>query len=139
MWGKLKKIVAFRIKRYLAKKRIRKFKETLRSSSESQKRALDVCNFLLSKKETVLIYSGISDDYLMEYRGILCKIDDGVIVISDGFYSYDIRANHEILTSIKRKFLSHLESRKKAIEKNIERKIARSLEKIHEDLLNDPD
>jgi hypothetical protein len=137
MLAKFKKIFSFRIKRYLVKKRARKFKETLKSSSESQKKALEICNFMLSKKETVLIYSGISDDYLMEYRGILCKIDDGVIVISDGFYSYDIRANHEILLNIKRKFLTHLESRKKLIEKNIERKITKSLEKLHQNLLEE--
>jgi hypothetical protein len=74
----------------------------------------------------------------MEYNDVLCKIDDDRIIITNGLYSYDIAIPHIIIYDVRERFISHLESRKKQIERKISGRMNSSLTRVYEQIISLP-
>jgi hypothetical protein len=71
----------------------------------------------------------------MELRDVTCKIEKESIVITNGLYSYNISVNEVILFDFSKKYLNHLESRKRSADKKMVDKLTSSLGKVHEQLI----
>ena len=95
-----------------------------------------IANFMMSNSKSKLFYSPVTITYFMEYNEVLCKIDDDRIIITNGLYSYDIHIPSIVIYDIRERFLNHLESRKKSIEKKISQKMNSSLGKVYAQIVS---
>jgi hypothetical protein len=135
---RLKVILWYKIKRYLAKRKIKDLKKAIDSLNQNQTMIISIANFIMSNGKSKLFYSPLTITYFMEYNDVLCKIDDDRIIITNGLYSYDIAIPHIIIYDVRERFISHLESRKKQIERKVSGKMNSSLTKVYEQITSLP-
>ena len=135
---RLKVILWYKIKRYLAKRKIRDLKKAIDSLNQNQTMIISIANFIMSNGQSKLFYSPLTITYFMEYNDVLCKIDDDRIIITNGLYSYDIAIPHIIIYDVRERFISHLESRKKQIERKISGRMNSSLTRVYEQITSLP-
>ena len=135
---KLVVILWYKIKRYLAKRKIKDLKKAIDSLNQNQTMIISIANFIMSNGESKLFYSPLTITYFMEYNDVLCKIDDDRIIITNGLYSYDIAIPHIIIYDVRERFISHLESRKKQIERKISGRMNSSLSRVYEQITSLP-
>ena len=135
---RLKVILWYKIKRYLTKRKISDLKKAIDSLNQNQIMIISIANFIMSNGQSKLFYSPLTITYFMEYNDVLCKIDDDRIIITNGLYSYDIAIPHIIIYDVRERFISHLESRKKQIERKVSGKMNSSLTKVYEQITSLP-
>jgi hypothetical protein len=135
---RLKVILWYKIKRYLTKRKISDLKKAIDSLNQNQTMIISIANFIMSNGQSKLFYSPLTITYFMEYNDVLCKIDDDRIIITNGLYSYDIAIPHIIIYDVRERFISHLESRKKQIERKVSGKMNSSLTKVYEQITSLP-
>ena len=135
---KLGVILWYKIKRDLAKRKIKDLKKAIDSLNQNQTMIISIANFIMSNGESKLFYSPLTITYFMEYNDVLCKIDDDRIIITNGLYSYDIAIPHIIIYDVRERFISHLESRKKQIERKISGRMNSSLTRVYEQITSLP-
>jgi len=135
---RLRVILWYKIKRYLAKRKIRDLKKAIDSLNQNQTMIISIANFIMSNGQSKLFYSPLTITYFMEYNDVLCKIDDDRIIITNGLYSYDIAIPHIIIYDVRERFISHLESRKKQIERKISGRMNSSLTRVYEQITSLP-
>ena len=128
----------YKIKRYLAKRKIKDLKKAIDSLNQNQTMIISIANFIMSNGESKLFYSPLTITYFMEYNDVLCKIDDDRIIITNGLYSYDIAIPSIIIYDVRERFISHLESRKKQIERKISGRMNSSLTRVYEQIISLP-
>jgi hypothetical protein len=133
---KLKIIIWYKIKKYLANKRSKGLKKSFNRLKDNQIKIVEITNYLICSNQTRLIYSNLTSTFFMEYKDVICKIDDDRIIITNGLYSYDISINMEIIADLRVKFLNNLESKKRSTERKIIEKLSSSLGKVHEQLIS---
>ncbi len=114
---KIKTIIWYKIKRYLSKRRKSDFRKELLGLKENQSKIVDIANYLMSHKDSKLVYSVISGTFFIEYNDVICRIESDRIIVTNGLYSYDISIPTVITYDLTRKFLNHLESRKRSLKK----------------------
>ena len=125
-----------RIKRYLSKRRKFEFRKAISGLKENQSKIVDIANYLMSHKSSKLVYSAISETFFIEYKDVICRIESDRIIITNGLYSYDISIPHAITLDLTKRFLNHLESRKRAVERKINLKLTSSLGKVHQQIIS---
>ena len=76
--------------------------------------------------------------FFIEYKEITCRIESDRIIVTNGLYSYDISIPPVIAYDITKRFLNHLESRKRGVEKRINRKLSSSLGRVYDQIISDP-
>jgi hypothetical protein len=135
---RLRVILWYKIKRYLAKRKIKDLKKAIDSLNQNQTMIISIANFIMSNGQSKLFYSPLTITYFMEYNDVLCKIDDDRIIITNGLYSYDIAIPHIIIYDVRERFISHLESRKKQIERKISGRMNSSLTRVYEQITSLP-
>jgi hypothetical protein len=135
---RLRVILWYKIKRYLAKRKIKDLKKAIDSLNQNQTMIISIANFIMSNGQSKLFYSPLTITYFMEYNDVLCKIDDDRIIITNGLYSYDIAIPHIIIYDVRERFISHLESRKKQIERKISGRMNSSLTRVYEQIISLP-
>lgn len=135
---RLRVILWYKIKRYLAKRKIKDLKKAFDSLNQNQTMIISIANFIMSNGQSKLFYSPLTITYFMEYNDVLCKIDDDRIIITNGLYSYDIAIPHIIIYDVRERFISHLESRKKQIERKISGRMNSSLTRVYEQITSLP-
>jgi hypothetical protein len=135
---RLKVTLWYKIKRYLAKRKISDLKKAINSLNQNQTMIISIANFIMSNGQSKLFYSPLTITYFMEYNDVLCKIDDDRIIITNGLYSYDIAIPHIIIYDVRERFISHLESRKKQIERKISGRMNSSLTRVYEQITSLP-
>jgi hypothetical protein len=133
---KIKTIIWFKIKRYLSKRRKSDFKKELLGLKENQSKIVDIANYLMSHPDSKLVYSVISGTFFIEYKDVICRIESDRIIVTNGLYSYDISIPTVITYDLTRKFLNHLESRKRAVERRINEKLTSSLGRVHQQIIS---
>lgn len=133
---RIKSIIWFRIKRYLTKRRKSDLKKEIRNLKENQSKIVDIANYLISHRDSKLVYSVISGTFFIEYKDVICRIESDRIIITNGLYSYDISIPSVINYDLTKRFLNHLESRKRAVERKINSKLTSSLGKVHQQILS---
>lgn len=133
---KLRVIIWYKIKKYLANKRSKGLKKSFSSLKANQIKIIEITNYLICSSQTKLIYSNLTSTFFMEYKDVICKIDDDRIIITNGLYSYDISISPEIIADIRAKFLNNLESKKRHTERKIIEKLSSSLGKVHEQIIS---
>jgi hypothetical protein len=133
---KLKIIIWYKIKKYLANKRSKGLKKSFSGLKNNQIKIVEITNYLICSSQTRLIYSNLTSTFFMEYKDVICKIDDDRIIITNGLYSYDISINIEIIADLRVKFLNNLESKKRSTERKIIEKLSSSLGKVHEQIIS---
>jgi hypothetical protein len=133
---KLKIIIWYRIKKYFANKRSKGLKKSFNKLKDNQIKIVEITNYLICSNQTRLIYSNLTSTFFMEYKDVICKIDDDRIIITNGLYSYDISINMEIIADLRAKFLNNLESKKRSTERKIIEKLSSSLGKVHEQIIS---
>ena len=133
---KLKIIIWYKIKKYLANKRSKGLKKSFSGLKNNQIKIVEITNYLICSSQTRLIYSNLTSTFFMEYKDVICKIDDDRIIITNGLYSYDISINIEIIADLRVKFLNNLESKKRSTERKITEKLTSSLGKVHEQIIS---
>jgi hypothetical protein len=135
MFTKLKDRVWFKIKRYLSKRRKSDLRKAFKTIQANQAKIIDIVNFLMTNQETKFVYSAISNSMYLEYKDVVCKIENDSIIITNGLYSYNISVSSAIIVDIMKKYYSHLESRKRSTDKRIIEKLTSSLGKVHSQLM----
>jgi hypothetical protein len=132
---KLKAIIWYKIKKRLSRRRSIDLKRAFTDLKENQIKIIEIANYLLANTESKLIFSSFSHVYFIEFKDVICKIGDEGIVITNGLYSYDISINPVIIEDIKHRFLKHIESKKRSVERKAVQKLSNSLSKVHEQIL----
>ena len=132
---RLRSLIWFKIKRRLSKRRNRDLQKAMKALKENQVKIIEITNYLLSSTETKLIFSSLTYVYFLEYREIICKIEDDRIILTNGLYSYDISVNVSIISDIRDRFLNRLESKKRSVEKRAMKKLSSSLSRIHDQII----
>lgn len=135
---RLRVILWYKIKRYLAKRKIKDLKKAVDSLNQNQTMIISIANFIMSNGQSKLFYSPLTITYFMEYNDVLCKIDDDRIIITNGLYSYDIAIPHIVIYDVRERFINHLESRKKQIERKISGRMNSSLTRVYEQIASLP-
>lgn len=133
---RIRVIVWYKIKKYLAKRKARDLKKAKSSLNQNQSTIVSIANFIMSNSQSKLFYSPATMTYFMEYEDVVCNIDDHRIIITNGLYSYDISVPEIIIYDVRERFIKHLESRKKGIERKISQKINSSLGKVYEQIVS---
>lgn len=136
MLRKIKISIWYKIKRFLSKRRKSQLTKAKKSLKENQSKILDIANYLVSNPESKLIHSVISGTFFIEYKEIICRIESDRIVVTNGLYSYDISTPSEVNFDLSKRFLNHLESRRRTMEKRINLKLTSSLTRVHHQILS---
>lgn len=135
MFTRLRGRIWFKIKRYISKRRSKDLKNAFKALHSNQSKIIEIANYIMTHPETKFVYSAISHSMYMELHDVICKIEKDSIVITNGLYSYDISVNEVILFDFSKKYLNHLESRKRSADKKIIEKLTSSLGKVHQQLV----
>ena len=133
---KLKAIIWYKIRRYLSRRRKSEFRKAIAGLKENQSKIVDITNYLMSHQESKLVYSVISGTFFIEYKEIICRIESDRIIVTNGLYSYDISIPSVITFDLTKRFLNHLESRKRAVERKINYKLTSSLGRVHQQIVS---
>lgn len=136
MFTRLKGRIWFRLKRYISKRRSKDLKKAFRSLYSNQTKIIEIANYIMSHPDTKFVYSALSNSMYMELKDVICKIERDSIIITNGLYSYNISVNEVILFDFSKKYLNHLESRKRSADRKIVEKLTSSLGKVHEQLMS---
>jgi hypothetical protein len=135
MLRKIKISTWYKIKRFINKRRKYQLRKAKKGLKENQSKIIDIANYLVSNPESKLMHSVISGTFFIEYREIICRIESDRIVVTNGMYSYDISTPLEINFDLSKRFLNHLESRRRAVEKKINNKVSSSLSRVHKQII----
>lgn len=135
---KIKSAIWYKIKRFLSHRRKSNLRKAIKSLKENQFKIIDIANYLIANPESKLVHSVISGTFFIEYREIICRIESDRIIVTNGLYSYDISVPIEINYDLSKRFLNHLESRKRAVERKINSKLTSSLGKVYEQIISFP-
>lgn len=133
---KIKSIIWYKVKKYLSRRRKSEFRKAIVSLKENQSKIVDIANYLMSHQESKLVYSVLSGTFFIEYKEIICRIESDRIIVTNGLYSYDISIPPVITYDLTKRFLNHLESRKRAVERKINQKLTSSLGRVHQQILS---
>jgi hypothetical protein len=125
-----------RIKRYLSKRRKSELRKAISSLKENQSKIVDIANYLMSHKGSKLVYSAISGTFFIEHKDVICRIESDRVIITNGLYSYDISIPIVITLDLTKRFLNHLESRKREVERKINLKLTSSLGRVHQQIVS---
>jgi uncharacterized membrane protein (DUF106 family) len=129
---RIKSIILHRIKRYLSKRRKSDLKKALKELKENQSKIVEIANYLISHTDSKLVYSVLSGTFFIEYKEVICRIESDRIIVTNGLYSYDISIPTVIAYDLTKRFLNHLESRKRGVERKINLKLTSSLGRVHQ-------
>jgi hypothetical protein len=135
---KIKLLIWYKLKRYLSHRRKSDLRKATKSLKENQSKIVDIANYLMSNPDSKLIHSFISGTFFIEYKEVICRIESDRIIVTNGLYSYDISVPIEINLDLSKRFLNHLESRKRAVEKKINYKLTSSLGKVYQQIISIP-
>lgn len=135
MFTRLKGKIWFKIKRYISRRRSKDLRSAFKDLYSNQSKIIEIANYIMSHPETKFIYSVLSNSMYMELRDVTCKIERNSIIITNGLYSYNISVNEVILYDFSKKYLNHLESRKRSADKKIINKLTSSLGSVYEQLI----
>ena len=133
---RIKSIILHRIKRYLSKRRKSDLKKALKELKENQSKIVEIANYLISHTDSKLVYSVISGTFFIEYKEVICRIESDRIIVTNGLYSYDISIPTVIAYDLTKRFLNHLESRKRGVERKINFKLTSSLGRVHQQIMS---
>jgi hypothetical protein len=133
---RIKLLIWYKIKKYLSKKRKSSFKKARTELKDNQLKIVDITNYLMSHSQSKLVYSAISGTFFIEYNEIICRIESDRIIVTNGLYSYDISIPTVITYDLTKRFLNHLESRKRAVERKINNKLTSSLGRVHQQIVS---
>jgi hypothetical protein len=133
---RIKSIILHRIKRYLSKRRKSDLKKALRELKENQSKIVEIANYLISHTDSKLVYSVLSGTFFIEYKEVICRIESDRIIVTNGLYSYDISIPTVIAYDLTKRFLNHLESRKRGVERKINLKLTSSLGRVHQQIIS---
>lgn len=133
---KIKSIIWHKVKRYLSRRRKSEFRKAVAELKENQSKIVDIANYLMSHHESKLVYSVLSGTFFIEYKEVICRIESDRIIVTNGLYSYDISIPQVITYDLTKRFLNHLESRKRAVERKINQKLTSSLGRVHQQILS---
>ena len=133
---RIKSIILYRIKRYLSKRRKSDLKKELRGLKENQSKIVEIANYLISHPDSKLVYSVLSGTFFIEYKEVICRIESDRIIVTNGLYSYDISIPTVIAYDLTKRFLNHLESRKRGVERKINLKLTSSLGRVHQQIVS---
>ena len=133
---KIKSIIWYKVKKYLSRRRKSEFRKAVSCLKENQSKIVEIANYLMSHQDSKLVYSVISGTFFIEYKEIICRIESDRIIVTNGLYSYDISIPNVITYDLTKRFLNHLESRKRAVERKINQKLSSSLGRVHEQILS---
>jgi hypothetical protein len=133
---KIKAMIWHRIKRYLSKRRKSELRKAISSLKENQSKIVDIANYLMSHKGSKLVYSAISGTFFIEHKDVICRIESDRVIITNGLYSYDISIPIVITLDLTKRFLNHLESRKREVERKINLKLTSSLGRVHQQIVS---
>lgn len=133
---KIKSIILYRIKRYLSKRRKSDLRKALLELKENQSKIVEIANYLISHTDSKLVYSVLSGTFFIEYKEVICRIESDRIIVTNGLYSYDISIPTVIAYDLTKRFLNHLESRKRGVERKINLKLTSSLGKVHQQIVS---
>lgn len=136
MFTRLRGRIWFRLKRYISKRRSKDLKKAFKSLYSNQTKIIEIASYIMSHPDTKFVYSALSNSMYMELKDVICKIERDSIVITNGLYSYNISVNEVILFDFSKKYLNHLESRKRSADRKIIEKLTSSLGKVHEQLMS---
>lgn len=136
---KIKIAIWYRIKKFIGRRRKSDLRRATKGLKENQSKIISIANYLLSNPESKLVYSVVSGTFFIEYRDIICKIEIDRIIITNGLYSYDISIPLDISLDLSKRFLNHLESRKRSVEKKINQKLTSSLGKVYQQIISFPE
>lgn len=127
-------IITGKIKRKLAKRRIRSRESYSQSLNEGQKNILKIYDYIINDHESDLFYSLISDTCYIQHKEVTIKICDGSIILTNGIYWYNVEIPIPIIAQTRQRFLRNLESRRRVLQKACDYKLKESTEKIYQDL-----
>ena len=133
---RIKSIILHRIKRYLSKRRKSDLKKALKELKENQSKIVEIANYLISHTDSKLVYSVLSGTFFIEYKDVICRIESDRIIVTNGLYSYDISIPTVIAYDLTKRFLNHLESRKRGVERKINFKLTSSLGRVHQQIMS---
>lgn len=133
---RIKSIILHRIKRYLSKRRKSDLKKALKELKENQSKIVEIANYLISHTDSKLVYSVLSGTFFIEYKEVICRIESDRIIVTNGLYSYDISIPTVIAYDLTKRFLNHLESRKRGVERKINLKLTSSLGRVHQQIIS---
>lgn len=133
---KIKSIILYRIKRYLSKRRKSDLRKALLELKENQSKIVEIANYLISHTDSKLVYSVLSGTFFIEYKEVICRIESDRIIVTNGLYSYDISIPTVIAYDLTKRFLNHLESRKRGVERKINLKLTSSLGRVHQQIVS---
>jgi len=133
---RIKSIILHRIKRYLSKRRKSDLKKALKELKENQSKIVEIANYLISHTDSKLVYSVLSGTFFIEYKEVICRIESDRIIVTNGLYSYDISIPTVIAYDLTKRFLNHLESRKRGVERKINFKLTSSLGRVHQQIMS---
>lgn len=133
---KIKAMIWHRIKRYLSKRRKSELRKAIFGLKENQSKIVDIANYLMSHKGSKLVYSAISGTFFIEHKDVICRIESDRVIITNGLYSYDISIPIVITLDLTKRFLNHLESRKREVERKINLKLTSSLGRVHQQIVS---
>lgn len=133
---KIKSIIWYKVKKYLSRRRRSEFRKATTELKENQSKIVDITNYLMSHPDSKLVYSAISGTFFIEYSEIICRIESDRIIVTNGLYSYDISIPPVITYDLTKRFLNHLESRKRAVERRINQKLTSSLGRVHQQIVS---
>ncbi len=133
---KIKSIIWYRIKRYLSKRRKSELKKSILALKENQTKIVEITNYLMSNPDSKLVYSVISGTFFIEYKELICRIESDRVIVTNGLYSYDISIPTVITYDLTKRFLNHLESRKREVERKINSKLTSSLGRVHQQIIS---
>ena len=133
---RIKSIILYRIKRYLSKRRKSDLRKALLELKENQSKIVEIANYLISHTDSKLVYSVLSGTFFIEYKEVICRIESDRIIVTNGLYSYDISIPTVIAYDLTKRFLNHLESRKRGVERKINFKLTSSLGRVHQQIMS---
>ena len=68
---KLKIIIWYKIKKYLANKRSKGLKKSFNRLKDNQIKIVEITNYLICSNQTRLIYSNLTSTFFMEYKDVI--------------------------------------------------------------------
>lgn len=127
----------FKIRRWYVSNQLKKRERKYKLLSSKQSKGIQICKALIADNESDLFMAPISGAFYIRKDDIFCKIEYDRILIINGKYSYDIDMHSDFTQDLRHIFSHSLESRRRATENEIIRKVDKSLDIIYQELIED--
>lgn len=127
----------FKFRRWYVSVQLKKRDRKYKLLNSKQVKGIQICKALIADSESDLFMAPISGAYYIKKEDIFCKIEYDRILIINGKYSYDIDMHSDFTHDLRHIFSHSLESRRRATENEIIRKVDKSLDTIYKELIED--